>query len=76
MSKQMNWKVKARAEGRVCPECNQPVSQDNWKDMQTKKGVRSCLSCRYAHWQIPVGCRGDVMRDNSDRDTFIQELES
>lgn len=68
-----DWKSKARSDGRICPECNQPVSQDNWKDMHNRKGklVRSCWLCRYAHWRIPLynHC-GNVFVDNAERDAI------
>lgn len=71
--KATHWKAKARAEGRVCPECLRPISKEGWKDMHNRKGklVRSCWSCRYAHWEIPLyeHC-GNVFADNADRDAL------
>jgi len=75
--KQASWKAKARAEGRVCPECLQPVSKECWNDMQTKKGIRTCWSCRYVHWEMPLqGHCGNVFEDNAGREAFTQEMET
>jgi len=67
-----DWKPLAIQEGRICPECKQPVGKSNWKDMQTEKGLRSCWNCRYAHWQIPINNEhsGNVESDNADREAF------
>ena len=66
-----NWRTIARAEGRVCPECLQPVSRQAWKAMQTKNGVRNCWTCRYAHWQVrSPGRGGSALRDNADREAL------
>ena len=63
-----DWQEKARAEGRVCPECGHPIPKAQWKEMIMYTPVRHCLGCRYAHWEVPLGCYGNVRRDNGDRE--------
>ena len=66
------WKIIAIQEGRICPECKVPVAKWQWKQMNIKGDVRHCLSCRYAHWEIPLyESRGNVYDDNADRDALI-----
>jgi len=64
------WKTVARAEGRICPECKSPISKEQWKRMQTKKGVDVCWICKSIHWNIPIGAGGNVFDDNADREVF------
>lgn len=69
------WQKKAIEEGRVCPECQRPVSKEQWADMTrtTKKDgkIRHCWTCQYAHWETPLSGRGgSVWMDNSDREVL------
>jgi uncharacterized metal-binding protein (TIGR02443 family) len=63
-----DWKIKAIAEGRVCPECNAPQTIEAWKEMTKSVPTHHCKSCRYVHWEVPLGCYGSVRRDNADRE--------
>lgn len=62
------WKKKAIAEGRVCPECGEPQSIAAWKEMNQWTPTKHCKGCRYAHWEIPLGAGGSSRRDNADRE--------
>jgi len=70
------WQQVAIKEGRVCPECKQPVSIQAWiymnrKFMRRQKKVDICLTCKLAHWEIPLyDCGGNVMEDNADREAY------
>ena len=74
-----DWRVIARLEGRICPECKQPVSKEQWKHMnraffRRKKQVDICYTCHLAHWDYPVidcrGTGGNVFADNAEREVF------
>lgn len=73
------WKILAKAEGRICPECGCPVSRSAWKEMHRYEGkVQPCYTCLYVHWMIPLKhAGGSVMRDNQDREglDYIRGLE-
>jgi ssDNA-binding Zn-finger/Zn-ribbon topoisomerase 1 len=72
-----DWRIKAKEEGRICPECSQPVSIQQWVRMNRrffhKKGkVDVCYDCHLKHWDYPVidlhGTAGNVFKDNADRE--------
>lgn len=68
-----DWTIKAKAEGRICPECSQPMTIGSWKHMlKLKPEKRKCYTCRVAHWEEPLyGSGGSADYDNRDRDSFI-----
>lgn len=67
------WKKIAKQEGRICPECKQPVSKKQWVIMNKSKKISSCWTCRYVHWETgPIGSFGSSRRDNADRDDLVR----
>ncbi len=65
------WQKKAIAEGRICPECKQPVSLKTWDMINKTNPIGHCWSCKYAHWEVPLGCRGNSFFDNQGREGFV-----
>lgn len=69
MDLNLSWMKKAIEEGRVCPECRQPVTKGQWRAMNLGSEIISCWNCRYAHWQFPLrGAGGSSRLDNGDRE--------
>ncbi len=65
----IKWKRVAIEEGRICPDCKQPVSKAVWEDMV--KNCTHCWSCRYVHWEVPLRhAGGSARRDNQDRESL------
>lgn len=66
------WKKKAIEEGRICPECKQPVSKKAWAFMTQFTPIRHCGNCAYAHWADDpfrrLGAGGSARMDNADRE--------
>lgn len=64
-----DWKTLAVEEGRICPDCKQPVSRATWADMV--RNNTHCWNCRYAHWEVPLRHAGGSARyDNQDREAW------
>lgn len=64
------WQVFAIQEGRVCVECNEPMTKGGYAVAQKKYGGK-CWVCRAAHWQVPLyTAGGSVSNDNAGREAL------
>jgi hypothetical protein len=66
----LSWMKKAIQEGRICPECKQPVSKTQWQIMTGNGRSLPCNTCRMAHWEGKIGSGGSSRRDNDDREAL------